>query len=164
MSSSSIRKAIQYALLLMPAACLAGLVVLVGIGAWVASILRDPAGYAEAPAAIQTLTRATYWHTRRHWHTVPECVQFDEELLYRPRPGSCTFENAEFRTTLHFDAHGARLTPAPRDTGKPRPRLVIVGDSHAMGWGVQDDETFASVLASEYGYPTVNLGVSSYGT
>jgi hypothetical protein len=33
-----------------------------------------------------------------------------------------------------------------------------------MGWGVNDDETFASRLAAEYGYSTVNLGVSSYAT
>ncbi len=116
---------------------------------------------------IQKLIKAVYWHTRRHWHTVPECVLFDPDLLYRPRPGSCVFENAEFNTTMHFDAQGARVTPPPvsaaGDEG-PLPRVVVVGDSHAMGWGVQDHETFASILASEFGYRTVNLAVSSYGT
>lgn len=68
---------------------------------------------------------------------------------------------------MHFDERGARHTPDPALTaaGVPhRPRLVIVGDSHAMGWGVGDDETFASVLATEHGYQTVNFAVSSYGT
>jgi len=167
MSSSWIRKLLQYALMLTPASVLSVLVVLVAAGVAVTKILREPSQFADAPQVIQTLTRAVYWHTRKHWHTIPDCVQFDTELLYRPRPGECVFENAEFRTVMHFDERGARLTPDPAqaDAGDPaRPRLVIVGDSHAMGWGVDDHETFASMLASEHGHPTVNFAVSSYGT
>lgn len=167
MSSSWIKTLLKYALLLTPGTVLTVLILLVAGGAWVASILRDPARFHDAPKVVQMMTRAVYWHTRKHWHTVPECVQFDTELLYRPRPGECVFENAEFRTVMHFDERGARRTPVPTpvpaDT-PPKPRLVIVGDSHAMGWGVDDHETFASVLASEHGYQTVNLAVSSYGT
>jgi hypothetical protein len=33
-----------------------------------------------------------------------------------------------------------------------------------MGWGVQDEETFASMLATEHGFEVFNLAVSSYGT
>ena len=33
-----------------------------------------------------------------------------------------------------------------------------------MGWGVNDDETFASIIASKAEVPVLNLGVSSYGT
>lgn len=167
MSSSWIRTGLKYAALLAPTAFLGALVVLVALGAAVTGVLRDPAHFADAPGLIQKLTKAVYWHTRRHWHTVPECVLFDPELLYRPRPGSCVFENAEFSTAMHFDARGARVTPTPAPAANDEsslPRVVVVGDSHAMGWGVQDHETFASVLASEYGYRTVNLAVSSYGT
>ena len=167
MSSSWIKTLLKYALLLTPAAVLTGLIALIATGGWVTSILRDPARFSDAPKVVQMMTRAVYWHTRKHWHTVPECVQFDSELLYRPRPGECVFENAEFRTVMHFDERGARRTPVPAPSSadtSPKPRLVIVGDSHAMGWGVDDHETFASVLASEHGYTTVNLAVSSYGT
>jgi hypothetical protein len=167
MSSSWIRTGLRYAALLAPTVFLAALVALVALGAAVTGVLRDPARFADAPRLIQKLTKAVYWHTRRHWHTVPECVLFDPELLYRPRPGSCVFENAEFSTTMHFDARGARVTPTPAPAAAeqgPLPRVVVVGDSHAMGWGVQDHETFASILAREYGYRTVNLAVSSYGT
>src|SRR6185436_2355315 len=55
-------------------------------------------------------------------------------------------------------------TAAPAATAPPKPRVLLIGDSHTLGWGVEDDQTFASVLASEFGYRTVNLGVSSYGT
>jgi hypothetical protein len=33
-----------------------------------------------------------------------------------------------------------------------------------MGWGVNDDEAFASIIASKVEVPVLNLGVSSYGT
>jgi hypothetical protein len=33
-----------------------------------------------------------------------------------------------------------------------------------MGWGVNDDETFASIISSRVQVPVLNLGVSSYGT
>ncbi len=167
MSSNWISAAIKHTLLLTPAFVLIALIALVATGAWVTAILHEPARIADAPALIRTLTRAAYWHTRTHWHTVPECVVFDPDLLYRPRPGSCVFANAEFRTTMHFDARGARRTPdspPPVELTARTPRLIIVGDSHAMGWGVEDHETFASVLASAHAYRTVNLAVSSYGT
>ena len=153
--------------MLLPATVLAGLTALIGISAWVAAVLHEPARFPGSPALIQKLSRIVYWHTRRHWQTVPECVEFSAEFLYRPRPGSCMFENAEFRTVMHFDQHGARMTPDPASqpgSSSARPRIVVVGDSHAMGWGVEDHETFTGFLASEFGYATVNLGVSSYST
>ena len=33
-----------------------------------------------------------------------------------------------------------------------------------MGWGVNDDETFAAIISSRVAVPVLNLGVSSYGT
>lgn len=167
MSSSSTRRILKYAILLAPTGVLAVLLIVVGLGAWVSAILREPARYPDSPALVRTLARSSYWYTRTHWHTVPQCVQFDDELLYRPRPGECLFENAEFRTFMHFGEDGTRATPSAgsaETASGSRPRLVIIGDSHAMGWGVNDDETFASILASAHGYPTANLAVSSYAT
>lgn len=163
MSSNWIRTVAKYALLCAPAVVLVALIGLIGVGSVVARVLNEPARFTDASFTIQKLSKAAYWHTRRHWHTIPECVVFDRELLYRPRPGACIFENAEFRTTMHFDSGGARLTPSAT-IDHAQPRLVIVGDSHAMGWGVEDHETFASVLASDFGFQTVNLAVSSYAT
>ena len=42
--------------------------------------------------------------------------------------------------------------------------IVVLGDSHAMGWGVKDDETFSYVLQNLSKQPVYNLAVSSYGT
>ena len=40
----------------------------------------------------------------------------------------------------------------------------MLGDSHAMGWGVNDDETFSYLLESEINRPVYNLSISGFGT
>lgn len=96
---------------------------------------------------------------RNLWQRQIECVDFDAELIYKPKPGTCKFNNPEFRTTLNFSAEG-------RFTGKKPegPGIVVIGDSHAMGWGVNDEETFSAELQRLIRRPVYNLGVSSYGT
>ncbi len=157
---------LKYTLLVTPLVVMLGLFGLIGAGAWIAAVLRGSMSYADAPIVIQKYAQGVYYSTRNNWLTLPGCAMFDRELLYKPRPGTCEFRNVEFNTTLHFDERGYRKSASPRAApdATARPRLVMLGDSHTMGWGVEDDETFASLLASEFGYPTVNLGVSSYGT
>ena len=87
------------------------------------------------------------------------CVVFDPVLLYKPKIGSCVFANAEFKTTLHFDENG-RLSHHPSGDGG----IAVVGDSHAMGWGVEDDETFSAIMERTLNRPVYNLSVSSYET
>jgi hypothetical protein len=96
---------------------------------------------------------------RSIWQARADCVVFDEELIYRPREGACRFANIEFDTTLNFAADGRQTGTRPEGTG-----IAVIGDSHAMGWGVADEETFAAVLQKLSGRPVYNLAVSSYGT
>jgi hypothetical protein len=42
--------------------------------------------------------------------------------------------------------------------------VIVLGDSHAMGWGVEQDEAFPRVAASRSGLRVLNAAVSSYGT
>jgi len=44
------------------------------------------------------------------------------------------------------------------------PRIAVLGDSTAMGWGVEDHDTFASLIEQSLGEKVANLSVSSYGT
>ena len=97
--------------------------------------------------------------TRSVWQSQGSCVEFDDELIYKPKIGACQFNNAEFKTTLNFSAEGRFTGEKPVGTG-----IAVIGDSHAMGWGVQDDETFAALLQTMTGRPVFNLAVSSYGT
>jgi hypothetical protein len=96
---------------------------------------------------------------RRYWQTDPECVVFDPDLLYKPKLGECKFANPEFATTLHFDEKG-RVSEHPSEGVG----IAVLGDSHAMGWGVEDDETFSALLEKKTHRPVYNLGVSSYET
>jgi len=99
---------------------------------------------------------------RKIWQTQKDCIQLDERLIYVPRLGSCHFTNAEFDTTLHFDETGRvrnNMLSKMSEVG-----IAVLGDSYAMGWGVEDHETFANVLQDELKRPVYNLGVSSYGT
>jgi hypothetical protein len=95
------------------------------------------------------------------WQNKKECVQYDDKLLYKPSSG-CRFSNKEFSTYLTFSESG-RSAPSSRSSASGRP-LIFAGDSDTMGWGVNDDETFASIIASKVKVPVLNLAVSSYGT
>src|SRR4051812_24517503 len=67
------------------------------------------------------------------WQNKEECVQYDDQLLYKPSSG-CRFSNKEFSTSLTFSELG-RSTPSARSLASGRP-LIFVGDSDTMGWGV----------------------------
>lgn len=97
--------------------------------------------------------------TRSIWQHQVHCVDFDDQLIYKPKDGACQFSNAEFNTTLNFSAEGRFTGKKPLGVG-----IAVIGDSHAMGWGVQDEETFAAELQKLANRPVYNLAVSSYGT
>jgi hypothetical protein len=93
------------------------------------------------------------------WLGTPGCIAPDPDLIYRPADGACRFDDIEFRTTLNFTDEGRDTGPKPAGTG-----IAIIGDSHAMGWGVNDLETFPARLQQLSKRPVYNLAVASYGT
>ncbi len=44
------------------------------------------------------------------------------------------------------------------------PKLVFLGDSFTMGWGVDQEQTYAFLTGKKLGVRTLNAGISSYGT
>jgi hypothetical protein len=95
------------------------------------------------------------------WQSLPDCVQFDHELLYIPSH-NCAFKNKEFSTNLTFSDDG-RITNDQQNSLE-EDGIFFLGDSVTMGWGVNDDETFSYLIGSKSDRLTYNLGVSSYGT
>jgi lysophospholipase L1-like esterase len=91
---------------------------------------------------------------------MPECAVYDPELTYTLRPGSCTFANREFSNVFAINTLGVRDDEAARH----QPQIVVLGDSIAMGWGVESADAFPSVVGRLTGRRTLNAGVSSYGT
>lgn len=104
-----------------------------------------------------------YHKAIRHiWQYDPLCAELNSDLIYQPKLGACVFNNPEFKTSLNFDSLG-RLVPNRQNTyGKNG--IAVLGDSHAMGWGVNDKDTFANALQQYTQKPVYNLAVSSYGT
>lgn len=109
---------------------------------------------------ISGVQQSLYMRALRNiWQRQPDCVVFDDRLIYKPKEGACQFANAEFSTILNFSADGRSTGKKPSGVG-----IAVIGDSHAMGWGVQDEESFAALLQQLSQRPVFNLAVSSYGT
>ena len=110
-------------------------------------------------SAQKSLFRAGMSGSAASWLARPGCITPDPDLVYVPTIGSCRFDDIEFETTLTFTAEGRNTGPKPAGTG-----IAVIGDSHAMGWGANDLETFSAQLQQLVQRPVYNLGVASYGT
>ncbi|MGH7162340.1 MAG: hypothetical protein ACREID_02565, partial [Planctomycetota bacterium] len=91
---------------------------------------------------------------------IPECARYDPELAYTLKPGRFVFEVTEYSTEYRVNRLGVR----DDDPSLESPEIVVVGDSHAMGLGVQQEEGFPQALERMSGRKVLNTGVSSYGT
>ena len=89
-----------------------------------------------------------------------ETAQYDPHTTYIFRPGAHRFRNHEFDTTVTINSAGVRDDEASLQA----PSIIVLGDSHAMGWGVEDHESFPTLLENQLGTRVLNTGVSSYGT
>lgn len=120
-------------------------------------------GTRSAPLGIGLLdkvARKLYWANLSVVQFEPDCAKYDAELGYTLRPGTCVFESPIFSTEIAVNSAGLRDDEASLDA----PRIIVLGDSQAMGWGVEDGHTFADYIELETGERTLNAGVSSYGT
>lgn len=100
---------------------------------------------------------------RRDWNVLqflPECTQFDEELGYTMRPGSCVFSNTEFSTTINVNSLGLR----DHEESLGGPEVIALGDSFTTGWGVEDDESYPNQIEQLSGMKILNAGIATYGT
>lgn len=102
-----------------------------------------------------------FFGSRNIWQYNDNCSIIDDNLIYIPSLNPCRFKNIEFDTILNFDENGR--IPEKKITNYQN-SIVILGDSHAMGWGVNDKQTFASKLNNLIDSPVLNFGVSSYAT
>jgi hypothetical protein len=90
----------------------------------------------------------------------PKCVVYDNQLTYRLKPGGCRFANIEFDTLVSANSAGLR----DNEEALEGPEIIFLGDSTTMGWGVEDEQTFAEIFERTTGMRSLNAGISSYGT
>lgn len=91
---------------------------------------------------------------------LPACAQYDDTLTYTLRPGTCVFSNTEYSNEYSINSLGLRDTEAALH----QPETIVLGDSIAMGWGVEQHEAFPKVYERITGSRTLNAAISSYGT
>lgn len=89
-----------------------------------------------------------------------DCAMYNQRLTYTLKPGDCAFRNLEFDTKYHINSMGLR----DNEESLTSPDIIVLGDSYAMGWGVEQDETFADLIERGTNYKVLNAGISSYGT
>jgi len=114
---------------------------------------------------FKSIQKNLYWNSQfgfvEVWQNKSDCIRYDKDLIYVPKIGSCKYKNAEFDTILNFTANGRLM---PKVNNSKNETILVTGDSHAMGWGVNDNETFSHLLQSSLETQVYNLAVSSYGT
>ena len=113
---------------------------------------------------VKSIQKKIYFRGYRNiFHFSQNCINFDRHLLYKPKAGLCRFSNAEFDTSLTFGelirVHDSKIYDRINND-----HIVVLGDSIAMGWGVNDNETFSYYLENLSKKKVFNMGVSSYGT
>ena len=76
----------------------------------------------------------------------------DGVLGYAHRPDwETVHETEEFRVTVRTNALGLRGGPSAAKKARDTYRVLVIGDSFAFGFGVEDDQTFAAVLGCSSG-------------
>ena len=113
---------------------------------------------------VKSIQKKIYFKGYRNiWQNNKNCSIFDGQLLYKPKIGSCEFTNPEFKTNLIFNEF-FREHDTILDKNISKDYIVVLGDSIAMGWGVNNDETFSYHLEKKLKKKVYNMAVSSYGS
>jgi hypothetical protein len=88
------------------------------------------------------------------------CGQYSPDLGYTLKPGTFTFTETEFSNAYFINSVGVRdIEDALRS-----PEIIILGDSYALGWGVNQDETFSALIGEKTKLKTLNTSIPSFGT
>lgn len=90
----------------------------------------------------------------------PRCAVYDPEVTYILRPGEFRFGNREFDNAYSVNRLGLRDDEA----SLVQPEIIVLGDSHTMGWAVEQDEIFTSLLEQATRRRVLNAGIPSFGT
>ncbi|SEJ02811.1 hypothetical protein SAMN05216327_105354 [Dyadobacter sp. SG02] len=102
------------------------------------------------------------------WINYRDVIQFNRhfasyspDLGYVLRPGSeGVHSSLEYSNTFKINSFGLRDDEGSLDN----PQLVFLGDSFTMGWGVDENQTYADLAGRKLGVKSLNAGISSYGT
>jgi len=91
---------------------------------------------------------------------------YDAQLGWFHRPGAAgVFRHPDFAVKVVINSLGLRDDECPPEPSPGRRRLLVVGDSQAWGYGVEQDERFSERIERRRpGWEVVNAAVSGFGT
>ena len=112
------------------------------------------------PGGLRRFLTTEYFHRRDIVQLDERHARYDPELVYTLQPGAFMFENVEFSTQYVVNTLGVR----DNQRSLTQPEIVVAGDSYAMGWGVQQEESFPELLERRTGRVVLNTAIASYGT
>lgn len=166
------KKTVYWILLLLPIAYLVFFAFSVGYSVWALNLViaqnsnevTNKGAKALLDFHVAQYIRPAYINSRNIYQAFKDCVELDTQLIYRPRNESeCSFNNLEFSTRL-VHKNGVRWYDRKKSGATSEKEILVLGDSHAMGWGVDGHETFSAILEAELENVRVdNMAVSSYG-
>jgi hypothetical protein len=91
--------------------------------------------------------------------------QYDALLGWAHQPGQAgVFETPQFRTNVRINQLGLRDREHTYKRPEGTRRILVLGDSFAWGYGVEEAERFSQVLEASLGVEVINAGVSGYST
>ena len=122
--------------------------------------LQHPSLNLKFPYLQTTVADIYYNHELDIVQYMPQCAQYDSQLLYVMKEGVCHHHSIEFDCDYSFNRLGLRDDEASLH----QPEFIVLGDSYAMGWGMGNDKIFSSLIERETGLKTMNASVPSYGT
>jgi hypothetical protein len=122
------------------------------------NLVRHNADLAASSELTLKIARTAYRSSHASIQFV--CGRHDLQLGYLLNPGECRYEDVEYKMRFEVNSAGLR----DDEDSLANPDIVILGDSHALGLGVSQDEIFAGRIEAESGLKVLNAGVSSYGT
>ena len=98
----------------------------------------------------------------------PEQILFWEyhpQLGWAHKPGEeGVFEKPQFRTFVRINQKGLRDPEADYERMDTTKRILVLGDSFAWGFGVEQTERFSEHLEESMGVEIINAGTSGYST
>jgi len=86
--------------------------------------------------------------------------KYDPDLFYTLKPGNSINSNLEYSNNYQINSQGTR----DEESSLAYPEIIMLGDSHTMGWGVEQDETFSNLLEQKIEKKVLNTGLVSYGS
>jgi hypothetical protein len=115
--------------------------------------------------AVELFLRYQDGRIARCEHMQPGLIGFDPQLGWKLTPGwTGRHRHHDFDVSYRIAATGFRHDV--RQAQRPGPRVAVLGDSFTFGLGVDDDETFVSLLnaGGTHTGRFINRGVPGYST